>query len=126
MGIVFNHLATHVSNGPSVDNSILVLLGVLWPVLENVFQSEHIENSSLSAAACRALSQAIKSSGIVFFNFLDVGDTSYILVASGLNQLHLRSRVICQVEAALGSQLEMHGLHAMQRINMKNILKKKK
>ncbi|CDP16761.1 unnamed protein product [Coffea canephora] len=62
MGIVFNHLATHVSNGPSVDNSILVLLGVLWPVLENVFQSEHIENSSLSAAACRALSQAIKSS----------------------------------------------------------------
>ncbi|KAL3526241.1 hypothetical protein ACH5RR_010897, partial [Cinchona calisaya] len=62
MGTVFNHLATHISSGPALDDSILLLLGVVWPVLEKIFQSEHIENSSLSAAACRALSHAIKSS----------------------------------------------------------------
>ncbi|CAI9111638.1 OLC1v1011901C1 [Oldenlandia corymbosa var. corymbosa] len=70
MGIVFNYLATNISSGPALDDSVLVLLGVFWPVLEKVFHSEHIENSSLSTAACRALSQAIKSSAHHFVTLL--------------------------------------------------------
>lgn len=64
MGTVFSHLAGPLSIGPSPDDPILVLLSVFWPVLEKLFRSEHMENGSLSAAACRALSQAVQSSGI--------------------------------------------------------------
>lgn len=62
MGTVFSHLSGPLSVSPP-DDPILVLLSVFWPVLEKLFRSEHMENGSLSAAACRALSQAVKSSG---------------------------------------------------------------
>lgn len=64
IGTVFSHLAAPLSSDPAADDPILVLLGVFCPVLEKLFRSEHIENGSLSMAACRALSQAIHSSGI--------------------------------------------------------------
>ncbi|KAH7852386.1 hypothetical protein Vadar_024244 [Vaccinium darrowii] len=63
IGTVFSHLAAPLSSDPAADDPILVLLGVFCPVLEKLFRSEHIENGSLSMAACRALSQAIHSSG---------------------------------------------------------------
>lgn len=70
MGTVFNHLATHISSGLALDDSILVLLGVFWPMLEKLFQSEAIEHASLSSAACRALSQAINSSGTSTLSYM--------------------------------------------------------
>ncbi|CBI21232.3 hypothetical protein VitviT2T_022090 [Vitis vinifera] len=70
MGTVFSHLAGPLSIGPSPDDPILVLLSVFWPVLEKLFRSEHMENGSLSAAACRALSQAVQSSGQHFVTLL--------------------------------------------------------
>lgn len=70
MGTVFSHLAIPLSTGPSVDDPILELLGVFWPILEKLFRSEHMENGSLSVAACRALSQAIQSSGQHFVTLL--------------------------------------------------------
>lgn len=63
MGIVFSHLISPLPSEPSSDDPILGLLGIFWPMLEKLFRSEHIENGSLSAAACRALSLAIQSSG---------------------------------------------------------------
>ncbi|WRX20292.1 Exportin-1/Importin-beta-like - like 2 [Theobroma cacao] len=63
IGIVFSHLAMPFLCEPSTDNSILSVLRVFWPMLEKLFRSEHMENSSLAAAACRALSLAIQSSG---------------------------------------------------------------
>lgn len=64
MGTVFSHLSGPSLLSPSPDDPILVLLRVFWPVLEKLFRSEHMENGSLSAAACRALSQGVQSSGI--------------------------------------------------------------
>lgn len=64
MGTVFSHLATSVQSGHSADDCMLALLQVFWPILEKLFSSEHMENGNLSAAACRALTQAIQSSGI--------------------------------------------------------------
>ena len=64
MGTVFSHLAGPSSISPCPDDPILVLLSVFWPMLEKLFRSEHMENGSLSAAACRALSQGVQSSGI--------------------------------------------------------------
>ncbi|XVE77480.1 hypothetical protein DITRI_Ditri13aG0066100 [Diplodiscus trichospermus] len=64
MGIVFSHLAMPPPCEASSDNNpILSVIRVFWPMLEKLFTSEHMENSSLSAAACRALSLAIQSSG---------------------------------------------------------------
>lgn len=63
MGTVFTHLANPLSTDLVEDDTILALLRVLWPLLEKLFSSSHMENGSLSAAACRALSQAIQSSG---------------------------------------------------------------
>ncbi|KAK9271665.1 hypothetical protein L1049_002028 [Liquidambar formosana] len=70
MGTVFSHLATTLSSGPAADDPILALLRLFWPMLEKLFMSEHMENGSLSTAACRALSQAIQSSGQHFVTLL--------------------------------------------------------
>ncbi|CAL5325533.1 unnamed protein product [Camellia sinensis] len=70
MGTIFSHLATPLSTGPTADDPIYALLGVFWPMLEKLFTSEHMMNGSLSMAACRALSQAIHSSGQHFVTLL--------------------------------------------------------
>jgi len=69
MGTVFSYLSTPHPNGPADDAPILTLLRVFWPILEKLFRSQHMENSNLSTAACRALSQAIQSSGLGFYFF---------------------------------------------------------
>lgn len=63
MGAVFSNLG----NSPTdvEDDTILSLLGVLWPLFEKLFRSVHMESGSLSTAACRSLSLALKSSGII-------------------------------------------------------------
>ncbi|KAL0014887.1 hypothetical protein SO802_001956 [Lithocarpus litseifolius] len=63
MGTVFSHLGTSLPTGPAADDPILALLTVFWPMLEKLFMSGHLENGNLAAAACRALSQAVQSSG---------------------------------------------------------------
>ncbi|KAA3471448.1 transportin MOS14 isoform X1 [Gossypium australe] len=63
MGIVFCHLEMPLLSEASADNPIIAVIRVFWPMLEKLFRSEHMENSSLSTAACRALSLAIQSSG---------------------------------------------------------------
>ncbi|XP_048134614.1 transportin MOS14 isoform X3 [Rhodamnia argentea] len=70
MGTVFSYLSTPHPNGPADDDPILALLRVFWPILEKLFSSPHMENGTLSTAACRALSQAIQSSGQHFFTLL--------------------------------------------------------
>lgn len=70
MGSVFGHLAMPHSTDQVEDDTVLVLLRVFWPLLEKLFRSPHMENSSLSAAACRSLSQAIHSSGQHFLMLL--------------------------------------------------------
>jgi transportin-3 len=52
------------------DGPILSLLTVFWPILEKLFRSEHMESGSLAAAACRALSVAVQSSGEHFMLLL--------------------------------------------------------
>ncbi|PHT57124.1 hypothetical protein CQW23_05610 [Capsicum baccatum] len=70
LGTVFNHLSTESSAGSDLDDPLVALLGVFWQMLEKLFQSEHIGNAILSMAACRALSQAIQSSGQHFTSVL--------------------------------------------------------
>ncbi|XP_070023691.1 transportin MOS14 isoform X4 [Nicotiana sylvestris] len=70
LGTVFSHLATESSAGSDLDDPLIALLGVFWQMLEKLFQSEHIGNAVLSMAACRALSQAIQSSGQHFTSVL--------------------------------------------------------
>ncbi|KAF7135654.1 hypothetical protein RHSIM_Rhsim08G0036900 [Rhododendron simsii] len=70
IGTIFSHLAAPLSSGPAADDPTLVLLGVFCPVLEKLLRSDHMENGSLSVAACRALSQAIHSSGQHFVTLL--------------------------------------------------------
>lgn len=69
IGAVFGHLVMAPTTCHDIDNSMIVVLESFWPLLEKFFQSEHIENASLSVAACRALSQAIKSAGNSPANF---------------------------------------------------------
>ncbi|KAG8090646.1 hypothetical protein GUJ93_ZPchr0011g26887 [Zizania palustris] len=63
MGAFFSHLGTSITSGLIEDDTVLVLLGIFWPLLERLSQSSHMENVSLSAAACRSLSLAIHSCG---------------------------------------------------------------
>lgn len=63
MGTLLSHLGPLASTDLSVDDSILSLLSIFWPMLEKLFKTQHMENSNLSAAACHALSQAIRASG---------------------------------------------------------------
>ncbi|KAB1211378.1 Transportin-3 [Morella rubra] len=86
MGTVFSHLAMSLPTGPSADDPILALLTVFWPMLEKLFMSGHMENANLSTAACRALSQAIQSSGQQFLTVLpkvlDCLSTNFLLFQS--------------------------------------------
>ncbi|KAF0897018.1 hypothetical protein E2562_031318 [Oryza meyeriana var. granulata] len=66
MGALFGHLATSITSGLIDDDTVLVLLGIFWPLLERLARSSHMENVSLSAAACRSLSSAIHSCGQQF------------------------------------------------------------
>jgi transportin-3 len=70
IGTVFSHLATSLPSVPVADGPILSLLTVFWPILEKLFRSEHMESGSLAAAACRALSVAVQSSGEHFMLLL--------------------------------------------------------
>ncbi|KAL0732764.1 hypothetical protein Bca4012_008973 [Brassica carinata] len=70
IGTVLSHLATSLSSVPVADGPILSLLTVFWPILEKLFSSEHMESGSLAAAACRALSVAVQSSGEHFMLLL--------------------------------------------------------
>ncbi|XP_058092775.1 transportin MOS14 isoform X3 [Magnolia sinica] len=70
MGTVFSHLAIPLSTDLVEDDTILALLRVFWPLLEKLFTSPYMESGNLSTAACRALSQAIKSSGQHFLVLL--------------------------------------------------------
>ncbi|KAG6660061.1 transportin MOS14 [Carya illinoinensis] len=85
IGTVLGHLAP-LPNGPSADDPILALLTVFWPMLEKLFMSGHMENGNLSTAACRALSQAIQSSGQHFVTVLpkvlDCLSTNFLLFQS--------------------------------------------
>lgn len=63
MSALFGHLAASISSGLVDDEIVLVLLGILWPLLEKLLQSSHMENVSLSAAVCRSLSSAVHSCG---------------------------------------------------------------
>lgn len=63
IGVILGHLGVSYSSEQAYDDTILVLLGMFWPLLEKLFSSPYMENSNLSAAACRSLSQAIHSSG---------------------------------------------------------------
>ncbi|XP_050380525.1 transportin MOS14 [Argentina anserina] len=82
MGTVFSHLATSVQSVSSGDGCMLALLQAFWPLLEKLFRSEHMENGTLSTAACRALTQAIQSSGEHFSRLLpkvlDYLSTNYV------------------------------------------------
>uniref|UniRef100_A0A453I1X1 Uncharacterized protein n=1 Tax=Aegilops tauschii subsp. strangulata TaxID=200361 RepID=A0A453I1X1_AEGTS len=61
MGALFSHLAMSITSGLIDDDTISVLFGIFWPLLEKLTQSSHMENTSLSTAACRSLSSAIHS-----------------------------------------------------------------
>ncbi|KAA0048527.1 transportin-3 isoform X1 [Cucumis melo var. makuwa] len=83
MGTVFSHLATSLSTEPTLDDPMFSLLIVFWPMLEKLLRCEHMENGNLSAAACRALSLAIQSSGQHFVTLLpkvlDCLSTNFVL-----------------------------------------------
>ncbi|XP_038891351.1 transportin-3 [Benincasa hispida] len=83
MGTVFSHLATSLSTEPTLDDPMFSLLIVFWPMLEKLLRCEHMENGNLSAAACRALSLAIQSSGQHFVallpKVLDCLSTNFVL-----------------------------------------------
>ncbi|CAD6341408.1 unnamed protein product [Miscanthus lutarioriparius] len=65
MSALFHHLATSVTSGLVDDDIIIVLIGILWPLLEKLFRSYHMENVNLSAAVCRSLSSVIHSCGLI-------------------------------------------------------------
>ncbi|XP_065865601.1 transportin MOS14 isoform X2 [Euphorbia lathyris] len=70
IGTVFGHLGAPLPSVPGGDDPLFGMLGIFWPLLENLFRSEHMESSNLSTAACRALSEAIQSSGQHFVMLL--------------------------------------------------------
>ena len=72
-------MSIYQPSGPAMDDPILALLGVFWPMLEKLFTSEHMENGNLSLAACRALSQAIQSSGIFVLLYCSIRSRMNIL-----------------------------------------------
>ncbi|XP_076893088.1 transportin MOS14-like [Bidens hawaiensis] len=70
IGTIFSNIVASPSTCHDIDNSLITILGNFWPLLEKFFQSKHIENTSLSMSACRALSQTIKSAGHHFVTLL--------------------------------------------------------
>lgn len=85
MGTVFRQLAARSSDAPTSDDSILALLAVFWPMIEKLFLSEYTENANLSVAACKALSEAIRSSGI-YASYMNVFSYFYCLVDESSGQ----------------------------------------
>ncbi|CAM0873715.1 unnamed protein product [Alopecurus aequalis] len=83
MCALFSHLTTSITSGLIDDDIVLVLLGIFWPLLEKLSQSSHMENTSLSAAACRSLSSAIHSCGqhfhILLPKILECLSTNFLL-----------------------------------------------
>ncbi|KAL0920160.1 hypothetical protein M5K25_009277 [Dendrobium thyrsiflorum] len=96
MGVILGHLGVSCSSDPADDDTILVLLGMFWPLLEKLFSSRHMENSSLSAAACRCLSQAIHSSGehyhILLPKVLDCLSANFLLFQN--HECYLRTAAV--------------------------------
>ncbi|XP_026666278.2 transportin-3 isoform X4 [Phoenix dactylifera] len=96
MGAVFGHLATPISTDQFEEDTVLVLLGLFWPLLEKLFRSAHMENGSLSAAACRSLSLAVHSSGQHFLmllpKVLDCLSTNFLLFQS--HDCYLRTAAV--------------------------------
>ncbi|PIA33632.1 hypothetical protein AQUCO_04100211v1 [Aquilegia coerulea] len=86
IGTIFSNLAMPSSSGLVDTDTILALLGGFWPILEKIFKSVHMESGSLSTSACRALSQAIRSSGQHFLmllpQVLDCLTTNFLLFQS--------------------------------------------
>ncbi|XP_042502034.1 transportin MOS14 isoform X4 [Macadamia integrifolia] len=70
MGTALRNIAVPPSSGPVEDDTVCALLAVFWPILEKILRSVHMESASLSTAACRALSQAVQSSGQHFLMLL--------------------------------------------------------
>ncbi|KAG8089956.1 hypothetical protein GUJ93_ZPchr0011g28512, partial [Zizania palustris] len=83
MGALFGHLATSITSSLIDDDTVLVLLGIFWPLLERLSQSSHMENIRLSTAACRSLSLAIHSCGqhfkILLPKVLECLSTNFLL-----------------------------------------------
>jgi transportin-3 len=64
LGALFGHLTNPtLQEVECEDGTIETLVGILWLLLEKLFATSHMENASLSAAACRSLSLAIHTSG---------------------------------------------------------------
>ncbi|KAG6519369.1 transportin MOS14-like [Zingiber officinale] len=82
IGSVLGHLVTPPADQVE-DDTILILLGVFWPLLEKLFGSAHMESAGLSAAACRSLTLAVHSSGQHFLmllpKILDCLSTNFLL-----------------------------------------------
>uniref|UniRef100_A0A2P2LXC2 Exportin-1/Importin-beta-like domain-containing protein n=1 Tax=Rhizophora mucronata TaxID=61149 RepID=A0A2P2LXC2_RHIMU len=82
MGTVFSHLTTSLPTGHPTDNLVCGLLRAFWPILEKLLRSEHVDNGNLSAAACRALSLAVQSSGqhfaMLLHDILDCLSTNFL------------------------------------------------
>ncbi|WOL00603.1 transportin MOS14 [Canna indica] len=93
IGSVLGHL---VSVEQVEDDTIVVLLGLFWPLLEKLFSSAHMENASLSTAACRSLSLAVHSSGQHFLvllpKVLDCLSTNFLLFQS--HECYIRTAAI--------------------------------
>uniref|UniRef100_A0A1D1XES3 Transportin-3 n=1 Tax=Anthurium amnicola TaxID=1678845 RepID=A0A1D1XES3_9ARAE len=96
MGAVFSHLGNPPSADVIEDDAVLVLLGVLWPLLEKLFRSVHMESASLSTAACRSLSQALQSSGEHFLlllpSVLDCLSTNFLSFQS--HECYIRTATV--------------------------------
>ncbi|KAJ7532039.1 hypothetical protein O6H91_14G069600 [Diphasiastrum complanatum] len=52
------------------EESFLRVLAHFWPLLERLFVSQHMQDSDLAVAACKALTQAIKAGGGHFSSLL--------------------------------------------------------
>ncbi|CAN6470445.1 unnamed protein product [Victoria cruziana] len=99
LGSVFSNL-TAPQCPPAVDDPMLTLLGVFWPLLHRLFKSAYIENASLATAACRSLSQAIQSSGQQFLmllpQVLDCLSTNFLSFQS--HECYVRTAAVAMEE----------------------------
>ena len=90
IGTVFSHLLTPPLTDQADDNTILVLLGVFWALWEKLFRSAHMENGSLSAAACHSLSQAIHSSSMELPSIQIVSENQFMMDRAQLSEEAMR------------------------------------
>ncbi|CAD5182501.1 unnamed protein product [Musa acuminata subsp. malaccensis] len=79
-----------------VEDDTVLVLEFFWPLLEKLFRSSHMENASLSAAACRSLSVAVHSSGehflILLPKVLDCLSTNFLLFQS--HECYIRTAAV--------------------------------